>query len=189
MFLYSYICIYNTQAVLCPSSSYLSFLLSYLLSPTLSFSSLFLYIIENMHLSFFILLRPVQWNSPKNTAKPGANWTPQPMAATTGAGYRPMAHGMTVSPAPITINHPYVHASYPVIPNYMQQGMPVMGQPMMGQAPLTGVVPPTMTTPLMVPSNSNVSSSGVITSTQTIQNMMQANGGNKTVPLDPFGAL
>lgn len=34
--------------------------------------------------------RPVQWNSPKNTAKPGANWTPQPMAATTGAGYRPM---------------------------------------------------------------------------------------------------
>jgi len=32
----------------------------------------------------------VQWNSPKNTAKPGANWTPQPMAATTGAGYRPM---------------------------------------------------------------------------------------------------
>uniref|UniRef100_A0A1B0BY67 Uncharacterized protein n=1 Tax=Glossina palpalis gambiensis TaxID=67801 RepID=A0A1B0BY67_9MUSC len=73
-----------------------------------------------MHLSFFILLRPVQWNSPKNTAKPGANWTPQPMAATTGAGYRPMAHGMTVSPAPITINHPYVHASYPVIPNYMQ---------------------------------------------------------------------
>uniref|UniRef100_A0A1A9V0E2 ENTH domain-containing protein n=1 Tax=Glossina austeni TaxID=7395 RepID=A0A1A9V0E2_GLOAU len=54
---------------------------------------------------------PVQWNSPKNTAKPGANWTPQPMAATTGAGYRPMAHGMTVSPAPITINHPYVHAT------------------------------------------------------------------------------
>lgn len=32
----------------------------------------------------------MQWNSPKNTAKPGANWTPQPMAATTGAGYRPM---------------------------------------------------------------------------------------------------
>lgn len=31
------------------------------------------------------------WNSPKNTAKPGsAGWTPQPMAATTGAGYRPM---------------------------------------------------------------------------------------------------
>uniref|UniRef100_A0A1A9WFM9 ENTH domain-containing protein n=1 Tax=Glossina brevipalpis TaxID=37001 RepID=A0A1A9WFM9_9MUSC len=128
--------------------------------------------------------KPVQWNSPKNTAKPGANWTPQPMAATTGAGYRPMAHGMTVSPAPITINHPYVHASYPVIPNYMQQGMPVMGQPMMGQAPLTGVVPPTMAAPIMMPNNSNPSSSA-----QTMQSIMQANGGNKTVPLDPFGAL
>ncbi|XP_059473419.1 phosphatidylinositol-binding clathrin assembly protein LAP isoform X6 [Neocloeon triangulifer] len=32
----------------------------------------------------------MQWNSPKNTAKPGQNWTPQPMAATTGANYRPM---------------------------------------------------------------------------------------------------
>lgn len=34
----------------------------------------------------------MQWNSPKNTAKSGgpAGWSPQPMAATTGAGYRPM---------------------------------------------------------------------------------------------------
>lgn len=39
---------------------------------------------------YYSFHRPVQWNSPKNTAKPGANWTPQPMAATTGAGYRPM---------------------------------------------------------------------------------------------------
>lgn len=38
----------------------------------------------------FINFRGVQWNSPKNAAKPGANWTPQPMAATTGVGYRPM---------------------------------------------------------------------------------------------------
>lgn len=35
----------------------------------------------------------MQWNSPKNTAKAGqAGWTPQPMAATTGAGYRPMVN-------------------------------------------------------------------------------------------------
>lgn len=34
--------------------------------------------------------RGVQWNSPKNGAKTGSSWTPQPMAATTGAGYRPM---------------------------------------------------------------------------------------------------
>ncbi|XP_066904106.1 phosphatidylinositol-binding clathrin assembly protein unc-11 [Halyomorpha halys] len=32
----------------------------------------------------------MQWNSPKNAAKPGTGWTPQPMAATTGANYRPM---------------------------------------------------------------------------------------------------
>lgn len=32
-----------------------------------------------------------QWNSPKNSAKPGSQgWSPQPMAATTGANYRPM---------------------------------------------------------------------------------------------------
>ncbi|CAG9793552.1 unnamed protein product [Diatraea saccharalis] len=34
--------------------------------------------------------KPMQWNSPKNQSKPGATWTPQPMHATTGAGYRPM---------------------------------------------------------------------------------------------------
>lgn len=32
-----------------------------------------------------------QWNSPKNQAKAGSTgWSPQPMAATTGANYRPM---------------------------------------------------------------------------------------------------
>jgi phosphatidylinositol-binding clathrin assembly protein len=37
------------------------------------------------------ICRGVQWNSPKNSARPGAaHWTPQPMAATTGAGYKPM---------------------------------------------------------------------------------------------------
>ncbi|XP_053615307.1 phosphatidylinositol-binding clathrin assembly protein LAP isoform X5 [Plodia interpunctella] len=34
--------------------------------------------------------KPMQWNSPKNASKPGATWSPQPMQATTGAGYRPM---------------------------------------------------------------------------------------------------
>ncbi|KAM7359889.1 phosphatidylinositol-binding clathrin assembly protein lap isoform 9-T11 [Cochliomyia hominivorax] len=68
-------------------------------------------LVENLNINKSATTKPVQWNSPKNTAKPGANWTPQPMAATTGAGYRPM------------------------------QGMPVMGQTMMGQAPLTGVPP------------------------------------------------
>ncbi|XP_039289196.1 phosphatidylinositol-binding clathrin assembly protein LAP isoform X7 [Nilaparvata lugens] len=40
----------------------------------------------------------VQWNSPKNTAKAGGpSWSPQPMAATTGANYRPMGQGMAGS--------------------------------------------------------------------------------------------
>ncbi|KAH8281011.1 hypothetical protein KR054_006815 [Drosophila jambulina] len=140
-------------------------------------------LVDNLNINKTASAKPVQWNSPKNTAKPGANWTPQPMAATTGAGYRPMAHGMTVSPAPITINHPYIQASYPVMPNYMQ-GMPVMGQPtMMGQqaaAPLTGVQPTMMAAP-----HSNASS-GIMQPMQATQN-----GGNKGVgvPLDPFGAL
>jgi len=47
----------------------------------------------------------MQWNSPKNVAKGSgaggaAGWTPQPMAATTGANYRPMGSGMMS-------NHPF----------------------------------------------------------------------------------
>ncbi|XP_077294754.1 phosphatidylinositol-binding clathrin assembly protein lap isoform X14 [Arctopsyche grandis] len=44
-------------------------------------------------------VKGVQWNSPKNAAKPGAvGWSPQPMAATTGAGYRPMQQQPQQSP-------------------------------------------------------------------------------------------
>ncbi|KAM8704409.1 hypothetical protein ACLKA7_008935 [Drosophila subpalustris] len=142
-------------------------------------------LVDNLNINKTASAKPVQWNSPKNTAKPGANWTPQPMAATTGAGYRPMAHGMTVSPAPITINHPYIHASYPVMPNYVQ-GIPVMGQQqpnMMAQAaPLTGGQPTMMGAPQ---SNAGTAiSTGIMQPTQAT-----LNGGNKNVPLDPFGAL
>ncbi|XP_026840385.1 phosphatidylinositol-binding clathrin assembly protein LAP isoform X5 [Drosophila persimilis] len=137
-------------------------------------------LVDNLNINKTASAKPVQWNSPKNTAKPGANWTPQPMAATTGAGYRPMAHGMTVSPAPITINHPYIQASYPVMPNYMQ------GMPVMGQAPLTGVQP------TMMSAQSNSSTGAAAGATGGIMQPMQPtqNGsGNKSVPLDPFGAL
>ncbi|GLV35029.1 like-AP180 [Carabus blaptoides fortunei] len=44
-------------------------------------------------------VKGVQWNSPKNGAKPSSGWTPQPMAATTGAGYRPMGQGMNTMTA------------------------------------------------------------------------------------------
>ncbi|XP_023035827.1 phosphatidylinositol-binding clathrin assembly protein LAP isoform X11 [Drosophila willistoni] len=148
-------------------------------------------LVDNLNINKTASAKPVQWNSPKNTAKPGANWTPQPMAATTGAGYRPMAHGMTVSPAPITINHPYIHASYPVMPNYMQ-GMPVMGQ-LQQQAPLTGVPPTTMMTGATPPPpHSNPIQPLSAGATTGIMQPMQPthNGsGGKSVPLDPFGAL
>lgn len=71
----------------------------------------------------------------------------------------------------------------------LQQGM--MGQPMMGQAPLTGV-PPTMTAAPMVMQTNPAAAAGLMQATQsqvTMQAMMQTNGGNKSVPLDPFGAL
>ncbi|CAL7942345.1 unnamed protein product [Xylocopa violacea] len=47
-------------------------------------------------------VKGMQWNSPKNAAKTGGSaggWTPQPMAATTGAGYRPMGQGMAQLPS------------------------------------------------------------------------------------------
>jgi hypothetical protein len=48
--------------------------------------------------SVLFFYRGVQWNSPKNVAKPGGTgWTPQPMAATTGAGYRPMVRPLMLS--------------------------------------------------------------------------------------------
>ncbi|BFF89580.1 phosphatidylinositol-binding clathrin assembly protein LAP [Drosophila madeirensis] len=137
-------------------------------------------LVDNLNINKTASAKPVQWNSPKNTAKPGANWTPQPMAATTGAGYRPMAHGMTVSPAPITINHPYIHASYPVMPNYMQ------GMPVMGQAPLTGVPPTMMSAPQ---SNSSTAAAGATGGIMQPMQPTQNGSGNKSVPLDPFGAL
>ncbi|XP_022165115.1 phosphatidylinositol-binding clathrin assembly protein LAP isoform X7 [Myzus persicae] len=50
---------------------------------------------ENLTINKVTQPPPVQWNSPKNTPKPGngqpgMGWSPQPMAATTGANYRPM---------------------------------------------------------------------------------------------------
>ncbi|XP_054088854.1 phosphatidylinositol-binding clathrin assembly protein LAP isoform X13 [Zeugodacus cucurbitae] len=56
-------------------------------------------LVDNLNINKSSSAKPVQWNSPKNTAKPGTNWTPQPMAATTGAGYRPM--GMPVMGQPM----------------------------------------------------------------------------------------
>ncbi|XP_050520994.1 phosphatidylinositol-binding clathrin assembly protein LAP isoform X2 [Daktulosphaira vitifoliae] len=60
---------------------------------------------ENLTINKATQPPPVQWNSPKNTPKsgsgqPGMGWSPQPMAATTGANYKPMGQGMMSNPSP-----------------------------------------------------------------------------------------
>ncbi|CAO1412730.1 unnamed protein product [Diamesa serratosioi] len=86
-------------------------------------------------------IKGMQWSSPnKSQQKPGGqSWSPQPMAATTGANYRPMAKGMTVSPAPSTLQlyPPNIPLAYIHQQQMPQQGMrpmmPPMMQPQMGQ--------------------------------------------------------
>ncbi|XP_065094230.1 phosphatidylinositol-binding clathrin assembly protein LAP-like isoform X2 [Ochlerotatus camptorhynchus] len=123
-------------------------------------------------------IKNVQWNSPKNTAKPGsAGWSPQPQPATNQTGYKPMAQGMTVLHAPSTI-HPIVHTSYPVVSSYiLQQGIPQM-RPMMGK-PLAGVAqPPQQVVILGQP--------GLV---QNQPQQQQQSVANTNVHLDPFGGL
>lgn len=125
-------------------------------------------------------IKNVQWNSPKNTTKPGSvGWSPQPQPATNQSGYKPMAQGMTVCPAPSTIQ-PIIHTSYPVVPTYMlQQGMPQirpMMNPMMGSPQPAGMV--------MQQSQPH----GVIGQSPLPQHT-QPPASAANIQLDPFGAL
>ncbi|XP_071053271.1 phosphatidylinositol-binding clathrin assembly protein LAP-like isoform X2 [Onthophagus taurus] len=52
---------------------------------------------ENLSIHNRQPVKSVQWNSPKNGSKVSNNWTPQPMAATTGAGYKPMNQSMSMT--------------------------------------------------------------------------------------------
>lgn len=140
-------------------------------------------------------IKNVQWNSPKNTAKPGsAGWSPQPQPATNQTGYKPMAQGMTVTPAPSTI-HPIVHTSYPVVSPYMlQQGIPqmrpMMGAPMTGASQMGGMMPmATGMVPMQQPAQQGVimGQPGLIQG-QPPQQQPQSMA-NTNVQLDPFGAL
>ncbi|XP_053615303.1 phosphatidylinositol-binding clathrin assembly protein LAP isoform X2 [Plodia interpunctella] len=89
--------------------------------------------------------KPMQWNSPKNASKPGATWSPQPMQATTGAGYRPMGPGMTLPPMPHTLPHTYHPPHYMMQQPSMVMGMP--GAPMMPMGPpMRPAMPPQPTT-------------------------------------------
>ncbi|XP_053683007.1 phosphatidylinositol-binding clathrin assembly protein LAP isoform X3 [Sabethes cyaneus] len=140
-------------------------------------------------------IKNVQWNSPKNTAKPGsAGWSPQPQPATNQMGYKPMAQGMTVTPAPSTI-HPLVHSSYPVVSTYMiQQGIPQM-RPMMGGPAVPGGTQMPSTIPvntgmmhMQQPQQTAILGQPVLIPSQQQQSHTQPLP-NKNIQLDPFGAL
>lgn len=91
--------------------------------------------------------KPMQWNSPKNASKPGATWTPQPMQATTGVGYRPMGPGMTLPSMPHTLPHTYHPPHYIMQQPGMVMGMPGAQMMPMGMAqPMRPAVPPPQTT-------------------------------------------
>ncbi|XP_021931113.1 phosphatidylinositol-binding clathrin assembly protein isoform X2 [Zootermopsis nevadensis] len=125
-------------------------------------------------------VKGVQWNSPKNVVKPGtAGWTPQPMAATTGAGYRPMGQGMSTMNVPVQFP--------PLQPLGIQgmQGMrPVGTAPMMGGAGIIGGGGGMMGSP-------RVGSTPGLVGQQPLasQPPTQPQQGAQTLPLDPFGAL
>ncbi|XP_070509926.1 phosphatidylinositol-binding clathrin assembly protein LAP isoform X6 [Chironomus tepperi] len=126
-------------------------------------------------------MKGVQWNSPKNQAKP-QNWSPQPMAATTGANYRPMAKGMTVTPAPSTI-HMYTHniplAYFPPMQQMAPQIRP--GMPMTSPGMATGMP---MMQPQMPMAGQQIPQQPILT-----QQMPQAQPANNTnIQLDLFGA-
>ncbi|PSN51551.1 hypothetical protein C0J52_09512 [Blattella germanica] len=129
-------------------------------------------------------VKGVQWNSPKNVAKPGGTgWTPQPMAATTGAGYRPMGQGMTSMNAPVQFPslQPMV-LCYPLLQGMQaMQGMRPMGAaPMMGGAGMMGGGGGMMGSPRIG------GSPGVMGQQQPPTQPPQ---GAQSLPLDPFGAL
>ncbi|XP_032686914.1 phosphatidylinositol-binding clathrin assembly protein LAP isoform X13 [Odontomachus brunneus] len=142
-------------------------------------------------------VKGMQWNSPKNAAKTGgpAGWSPQPMAATTGAGYRPMGQGMTqLLPTTTTMG-------FPTQPTMMgMQGIPMGIQGMQG---MQGMRPMMCTIP-----GASAAGSGMMVAGGTAP-MMQMAGTNpmmgpnlqqqhpqaaaqpqgNAVQLDPFGAL
>ncbi|XP_039760289.1 phosphatidylinositol-binding clathrin assembly protein LAP isoform X9 [Pararge aegeria] len=97
--------------------------------------------------------KPMLWSSPKNASKTTTAWSPQPMQATTGAGYRPMGHGMTLQPMPHTLPHSLPHTFHPphfVLDQSAQQQQPamVMGMnasnmmPMGAMQPMRPPIPP-----------------------------------------------
>jgi len=127
-----------------------------------------------------VTVKGVQWNSPKNVAKPGGTgWTPQPMAATTGAGYRPMGQGMSTMNVPVQFPH-----LQPMGMQGMQGMRPVVAAPMMGGAGIIGGGGGMMGSPRIGGTPGVMGQQPLATQPPT-----QPQQGAQTLPLDPFGAL
>ncbi|XP_011694388.1 PREDICTED: phosphatidylinositol-binding clathrin assembly protein LAP isoform X2 [Wasmannia auropunctata] len=148
-------------------------------------------------------VKGMQWNSPKNAAKtggPAGGWSPQPMAATTGAGYRPMGQGMTqlLPTTATTIGFP----SQPAIMG--MQGMP-MGmqgmQGMQGMRPMMCTIPGASAAgggmmvaggaaPMMaIPGANPMAGPNLQQQPPQPQPAAAAQPQGNAVQLDPFGAL
>ncbi|XP_033365164.1 phosphatidylinositol-binding clathrin assembly protein LAP isoform X13 [Bombus vosnesenskii] len=142
-------------------------------------------------------VKGMQWNSPKNAAKTGGSaggWTPQPMAATTGAGYRPMGQGMTQLPSTAMGFPPHT------APLGMQ-GVPMGMQGMQGMRPMMSTMPGGPggmmvaggTASMMMPSTNPMMSANLQQQPQPQQQQQQSQAvqqpQNNQVQLDPFGAL
>ncbi|XP_018304129.1 phosphatidylinositol-binding clathrin assembly protein LAP [Mycetomoellerius zeteki] len=144
-------------------------------------------------------VKGMQWNSPKNAAKtggPAGGWSPQPMAATTGAGYRPMGQGMTqlLSTTTTTIGFP----SQPAMMG--MQGMPMGMQGMQGMRPMMCTIPGASAAgggmmvaggaaPMMAMPGANPMMAGPNLQQQQPQPAAAAQPQGNAVQLDPFGAL
>ncbi|XP_006563885.1 phosphatidylinositol-binding clathrin assembly protein unc-11 isoform X4 [Apis mellifera] len=137
-------------------------------------------------------VKGMQWNSPKNAAKTGGSaggWTPQPMAATTGAGYRPMGQGMTQLPSTL---------GFPPHPTSLgMQGVPIGMQSMQGIRPMMSTIsggPGNMmvtggAAPMMMSSSNSMMGTNLQQQPQQQPQQNIAQPQNNQVQLDPFGAL
>lgn len=91
---------------------------------------------ENLTIDKTAQPKQMQWNSPKNAIKTGSQpnmWTPQPMAATTGANYRPM--GIPPSNMATTFPTGYPQMGVPTVAPMAGSRMPTAQQVAGGMAP------------------------------------------------------
>ncbi|XP_046491797.1 phosphatidylinositol-binding clathrin assembly protein LAP isoform X12 [Neodiprion pinetum] len=158
-------------------------------------------------------VKGMQWNSPKNAAKTGGQtgWTPQPMAATTGAGYRPMLVTIGIFSAVMHAWHmaccrllqgqgmtqlpPTASMGFPTQPA-MPLGMQSMPMGMQGMRPMMGAMPgaPIATGGMMVaggtaPTIMGAPSPMMSAPLQQQHSHSTAQSQANAVQLDPFGAL